>query len=89
MKALFLRKEYHLFRDEGTKKKPKVLIMGLGLHGGGAGAARFFAKRGCRVTVTDLKHASELAQSVKELQRLSSRIQRTFFICFCSSDIYF
>lgn len=46
--------------------------MGLGLHGGGAGAARFFAQAGWRVTVTDLKPARELAPSLKELRRLSS-----------------
>ncbi|MDO8600874.1 MAG: UDP-N-acetylmuramoyl-L-alanine--D-glutamate ligase [bacterium] len=46
--------------------------MGLGLHGGGAGAARFFAKRGWRVTVTDLKSRRELAPSLKELRGFSS-----------------
>lgn len=29
-------------------KNKKVLIMGLGLHGGGAGAAEFFAKAGAK-----------------------------------------
>jgi UDP-N-acetylmuramoylalanine-D-glutamate ligase len=29
--------------------------MGLGLFGGGEGAARFFAARGAKVTVTDLR----------------------------------
>jgi UDP-N-acetylmuramoylalanine--D-glutamate ligase len=53
-------------------KRRKVLIMGLGLHGGGAGAARFFAKRGWRVLVTDLKRADELAPSIKALRKFSS-----------------
>jgi len=44
-----------------------VLIMGLGLHGGGAGAAAFFARAGARVTVTDLKSRRELLPSVREL----------------------
>lgn len=51
---------------------PKVLIMGLGLHGGGVGAARFFAKQGWRVTVTDLKSRRELTPSLKELREFSS-----------------
>ncbi len=32
----------------------KVLVMGLGLHGGGVGAAKFFAKAGAKVTATDI-----------------------------------
>jgi UDP-N-acetylmuramoylalanine--D-glutamate ligase len=41
--------------------------MGLGLFGGGVGAARFLAKAGARVTVTDIKPADELAESVAQL----------------------
>lgn len=41
--------------------------MGLGLHGGGAGAARFFAKHGWRVTITDLKPKKELRESLRAL----------------------
>ena len=44
--------------------------MGLGLFGGGAAAARYFAARGCRVTVTDLKSAEALAPSLKALEGL-------------------
>jgi len=47
-----------------------VTIMGLGLFGGGVGAARAFARRGARVTVTDLKPAEALAPSVEALQGL-------------------
>ncbi len=50
-------------------KSKKVLIMGLGLHGGGAGSAEFFAKHGSRVTVTDLKTKRELASSLAKLRR--------------------
>lgn len=32
-----------------------ITIMGLGLHGGGIASARFFAKAGAEVTVTDLR----------------------------------
>ncbi len=44
--------------------------MGLGLFGGGVGAARALARRGARVTVTDLKSAEALAPSVEALQGL-------------------
>lgn len=45
----------------------KVLIMGLGFNGGGAGVARFFLRMGADVTVTDLKTKKELRLTVKEL----------------------
>ena len=41
--------------------------MGLGLNGGGLGAARFLHARGARVTVTDLKTAGELRPAVDAL----------------------
>ena len=44
--------------------------MGLGLFGGGAAAVRYFAARGWRVTVTDLKPAEALAASLKDIQGL-------------------
>jgi len=50
-------------------KHKRVLIMGLGLHGGGAGAAAFFTAAGARVTVTDLKSRRELAPSIRKLAR--------------------
>ena len=51
----------------------KVTIFGLGLFGGGAGAARYFAERGHEVSVTDLKTAEQLAPAIKELQGLPIR----------------
>lgn len=51
----------------------RVLIMGLGLHGGGVGAARFFARAGARVTATDLRRAPELAPSLRQLRGLDIR----------------
>jgi len=44
-------------------KGAKVTIMGLGVHGGGAGATRFFAGLGADVTVTDLKGKRALASA--------------------------
>ncbi len=41
--------------------------MGLGSFGGGAGAARYLASLGARVTVTDQRSASSLARSLEEL----------------------
>ncbi|MFW6182082.1 MAG: UDP-N-acetylmuramoyl-L-alanine--D-glutamate ligase, partial [Spirochaetota bacterium] len=45
-----------------------VLIMGLGLHGGGAAAADYFASRGDRVVVIDLKTREELAAGIDKLR---------------------
>jgi UDP-N-acetylmuramoylalanine--D-glutamate ligase len=45
----------------------KVLIFGLGLHGGGVGSARFFASHGATVKVTDLKTEAELSDSLAQL----------------------
>ncbi len=48
----------------------RVTLMGLGLFGGGAGAARFLAERGARVLVTDLRSAERLAPSMALLESL-------------------
>ncbi|MCC8166383.1 MAG: UDP-N-acetylmuramoyl-L-alanine--D-glutamate ligase [Planctomycetes bacterium] len=48
----------------------RVTVMGLGLFGGGAGVARYFAERGARVTVTDMAAAEKLAPSVDALAGL-------------------
>jgi UDP-N-acetylmuramoylalanine--D-glutamate ligase len=45
-----------------------ALVMGLGVHGGGTGVARFLAERGARVTVTDLQPAERLTQSIAALR---------------------
>lgn len=46
----------------------KVTVMGLGLHGGGLAVAKFLAKRGAVVTVTDLKNAKQLEKSLAQLK---------------------
>ncbi|MFW5801061.1 MAG: UDP-N-acetylmuramoyl-L-alanine--D-glutamate ligase [Spirochaeta sp.] len=48
----------------------KVTIMGLGLHGGGIASARYCARQGAAVTVTDLRSAEQLAPSVQQLHGL-------------------
>ncbi|MDR0878183.1 MAG: UDP-N-acetylmuramoyl-L-alanine--D-glutamate ligase, partial [Treponema sp.] len=46
----------------------KVLVMGLGLHGGGLESARYLARRGADVTVTDLRDERTLAPSIEQLE---------------------
>ena len=45
----------------------RVTVMGLGLHGGGLASALFFARRGARVTVTDLQSEADLQPSIEKL----------------------
>lgn len=54
--------------DPAALTGKRVVIMGLGSFGGGAAAARFFARRGARVLVTDLRPADKLADGIAELQ---------------------
>src|SRR5262245_9045181 len=51
----------------------RVTVMGLGLFGGGVGAARFLGAHGARVTVTDLRSAATLAPSLEKLSGLPVR----------------
>ena len=44
--------------------------MGLGLHGGGVGVAKFFYNQGADVLVTDLKTEQQLAESLNKLKGL-------------------
>jgi UDP-N-acetylmuramoylalanine--D-glutamate ligase len=48
----------------------RVTVMGLGLLGGGVGVTRFLVQQGAEVTVTDLKGADDLADSVERLADL-------------------
>src|SRR5581483_515056 len=48
-------------------KDKRVLVMGLGLHGGGVGVTRWLLKQGARVTVTDLKKPNELRPTTSQL----------------------
>jgi UDP-N-acetylmuramoylalanine--D-glutamate ligase len=45
----------------------KVLVMGLGLHGGGLQSALFLLKRGALLTVTDLRDEKILLPSIEQL----------------------
>lgn len=55
-------------KNYGFKNK-KVTIMGLGLHGGGVGSAKFFADEGAKVIVTDIKSEDRLASSIDLLKK--------------------
>ncbi len=46
----------------------KVTIIGLGLHGGGVGTAKFFCQQGAKPLVTDLKTKSQLKESLQKLK---------------------
>ncbi|MCX6721708.1 MAG: UDP-N-acetylmuramoyl-L-alanine--D-glutamate ligase [Candidatus Staskawiczbacteria bacterium] len=48
----------------------KVTVMGLGLHGGGVGVAKFFCEQGAEVLVTDLKTEEKLEDSINKLKGL-------------------
>jgi UDP-N-acetylmuramoylalanine--D-glutamate ligase len=49
-------------------KNKKVTIIGLGLHGGGVGVAKFFSRIGAKVLVTDLRSKEELKESLEKLK---------------------
>ena len=49
----------------------KVLVAGLGLHGGGVSVARWLCRHGAQVTVTDLKTRSQLAVAIQQLKGLN------------------
>jgi UDP-N-acetylmuramoylalanine--D-glutamate ligase len=49
-------------------KNKRITIMGLGLNQGGLGVARFLAKVGAKILVTDLKTKEELGLSLEKLK---------------------
>ena len=48
----------------------RVLVVGLGLFGGGVGAARYASEQGATVRVTDLRSETDLAPSLAALEGL-------------------
>ena len=54
--------------DFDDYRNRRVLVMGLGSFGGGIGAVKFLVARGAKVTVTDLRPAEKLAESLAELR---------------------
>ena len=53
----------------------RVTLLGLGLFGGGEGAARYLARAGARLTVSDLKSADQLAPVIDRLSELPIHYQ--------------
>ena len=54
--------------DKDFFRGREVLVMGLGRFGGGVDVAKFLAKAGAKVTVTDLATAEELSDSIEQLK---------------------
>ncbi|MHC4942356.1 MAG: UDP-N-acetylmuramoyl-L-alanine--D-glutamate ligase [Planctomycetota bacterium] len=52
----------------------KATVMGLGLFGGGAGAARFLVEHGAEVTITDLRPAEKLSKGLSLIEGLPVRL---------------
>ncbi|MDR3333335.1 MAG: UDP-N-acetylmuramoyl-L-alanine--D-glutamate ligase [Treponema sp.] len=50
----------------------RVLVMGLGLHGGGLESVRYLARQGAELTVTDLRDERVLAPSLEQLEALTA-----------------
>jgi UDP-N-acetylmuramoylalanine--D-glutamate ligase len=59
--------------DATTFAGKRVTIMGLGFFGGSIGLARYLVSQGAQVTITDLKPAAELQDSVAALDGLPVR----------------
>ena len=62
----------------------RVTVMGLGLHTGGVETVKYFAARGAKVLVTDLRPAEQLRESVAAVKgqnvsfRLGGHVKRDF-----------
>lgn len=50
-------------------RNKKVVVMGLGLHGGGLGTTIWMMRQGANVTVTDLRDQHVLAPSIAEVEK--------------------
>ena len=50
-------------------KNKKVLLLGLGLHGGGVATTRWLHKNGAKLIVSDLKNKEDLSLSLKNLSK--------------------
>ena len=60
----------HIVTGQGNWSGRRVTVMGLGVLGGGVGAARYLASHGARVTVTDMRDEEALASSIDQLADL-------------------
>jgi len=53
-----------------TLKNKKILLLGLGLHGGGAATARWLHSHGAKLIVSDIKKSAALRVSLDKLSKL-------------------
>ncbi|MDQ3703857.1 MAG: UDP-N-acetylmuramoyl-L-alanine--D-glutamate ligase [Chloroflexota bacterium] len=54
-----------------------VLVLGLGVHGGGLGVARYMGRNGANVRVTDLRTADKMQESIEALNTESFPVEYT------------
>jgi UDP-N-acetylmuramoylalanine--D-glutamate ligase len=66
-----LNKTYDIRNSQYDFAGKKVLVMGLGRFGGGVDAAKFAAKAGAKVIITDLASREQLSDSIKQLEEFS------------------
>lgn len=57
--------------DRETFRGRRVLVVGLGVHGGGEATVRWLVRHGAKVRVTDRKTKTELIETVNRLKTLS------------------
>ncbi len=57
-----------MIKNPEDLKNKRITIMGLGLNQGGLGVARFLAKTGAKILVTDLRTEEELGPSLEKLK---------------------
>lgn len=55
----------------------RILILGLGLHGGGVGSAYWFFRQGAEVIVTDIRSRNELLPSIARITALCNEYRLT------------
>jgi len=60
-----------------TRTGEAYLIMGLGVHGGGLGVARWLLRRGAQVTITDLASPEALAKPLAALRQAEKEFGAT------------
>jgi UDP-N-acetylmuramoylalanine--D-glutamate ligase len=62
-----------LANNDNPLSGQKVLVMGLGLHGGGVATVKWLVKHGAKVTATDMRTRKELAPSLRALRGVSAK----------------
>ena len=54
-------------------KNKKIVIWGLGLHGGALGVTKFLADLGAKLLVTDLRDAKTLKPTLQKLKKYKKK----------------